>query len=227
MSVTTNQLTRDQIIQAALRKLSAISEGQTPSTQNYSDAQIAMNLILSQFRSLGMPLWARVEYTFTPTASSYNIGFGQTLDTAFPVKLLQAYRTETNTKIDMDLVSKEEFNILPGGSSGSPIKVSYQPYVNYGTVYMWPTPSSTNTSTVTLVYNRSLSYVSASTDIIDMPEEWYQALVFALAVSLAPEWGTPLLDRQWLEKQADKALDIASGVGQDIGSFFIQPAREQ
>lgn len=225
MSATTNQLTRNQIIDAALRKLSVISEGQTPSAQNYSDAQIALNMIISQFRALGMPLWARTEYTFTPTTSTYSIGNGQTLDTPFPVKLIQAVRTDNGTKIDMDLVPKEDFNILPATSTGTPLKVSYQPGINVGTVYLWPTPLSTNTSTVTLVYIRPLTYVSTATDTFDIPEEWYAALVFALAVSLAPEWGTPLPDRQWLEKQADKSLSIATTVGEDIGSMFIQPNR--
>lgn len=225
MTISTNQLTRNQIIEAALRKLSAISEGQTPSAQNYTDSQIALNMILSQFRALGMPLWARTEYTFTPITASYSIGSGQTLDTPFPVKLLQAVRTDNGTRIDMDLVPKEDFNILPATSTGTPLKVSYQPNINSGTIYLWPTPLNTNTSTVTLVYIRSLQYVSSATDTIDMPEEWYQALVYALAVSLSPEWGTPLPDRQWLEKQADKALVTAMGVGEDIGSVFIQPNR--
>ena len=221
------QLTRNELIEAALRKLAVLAEGQTPSTQNYADADKALNLIIAQYRALGMPLWARAEYTFTPTTGSYNIGSGQTLNTSFPVKMLQAYRTETNTKIDMDIVPKEEFNILPNGSSGSPIKLSYQPYVNYGTIYLWPAPTSTNTATITLVYTRPLSYTTLSTDVLDMPEEWQQAVVYALAVALSPEWSIPLPDRQFLKQEAKEYLDNAASVGQDVGSFFVLPAREQ
>ena len=221
------QLTRNELIEAALRKLAVLAEGQTPSTQNYADADKALNLIIAQYRALGMPLWARAEYTFTPTTSSYNIGSGQTLNTSFPVKMLQAYRTETNTKIDMDIVPKEEFNILPNGSSGSPIKLSYQPYVNYGTIYLWPAPTSTNTATITLVYTRPLTYTTLATDVLDMPEEWQQAVVYALAVALSPEWSIPLPDRQFLKQEAKEYLDNAASVGQDVGSFFVLPAREQ
>lgn len=225
MSVTTNLLTRNQLIEAALRKLGALSEGQTPSTQNYTDSQQSLNMIIAQYRSLGMPLWARQEYTFTPTTGVYTIGEGMTLNTPFPVKMLQAYRTETNTKIDLDIVPKEEFNILPGGSTGSFIKLTYTPSINYGTIALWPAPGATNTAQLTLVYIRPLTYTSLSTDTLDMPEEWQMAVVYGLAVALAPEWGIPLPDRQYLEKQADKYLDIAASVGQDVGSFYIQPAR--
>lgn len=226
-SVYTNQYTRNQLAQQILRKLAVLSEGQTPSTQNYSDCQDAINNTIAQFRTLGMPLWARVEYTFTPTTSSYNIGESQTLNTVFPVKLIQAYRTENNTRIDMDLVSKEEFNILPSSSTGTPLKVSYQPYINYGTIYLWPTPTSTNTATITLVYQRPLQYFTASTETFDMPEEWYDALIYAVAVKLSPEWTIPLPDRQFLKQEAKEYLENAMGVGQDLGSFYIQPKREQ
>ena len=37
------QLTRDEIATAALRKLSVLAEGQTPTTQNLTDAQVALN----------------------------------------------------------------------------------------------------------------------------------------------------------------------------------------
>lgn len=60
------QLTRNQIIESALRKLGVLAEGQTPSTQNYSDGMMALNAVIAQLRAIGMPLWARSEYTFTP-----------------------------------------------------------------------------------------------------------------------------------------------------------------
>ena len=106
-SVYTFQMTRDQILTAALRKLGVIAEGQTPSSTNLTDGQFAINGAIAQLRSIGMPLWTRVEYTFTPTTSVYAIGTGMTLDTQFPVKLYQAYRTENSTKIPMELISRE------------------------------------------------------------------------------------------------------------------------
>lgn len=222
-----NQLTRDQLVQAVLRKLAALSEGQTPSTQNYADATVALNMKLAQYRALGMALWARESYTFTPTTNVYTIGEGQTLNTVFPTKVIQAYRTETNTKIDMELIPREEYNILPASTSGNPIKLSYQPNINSGTIWLWPTPVSTNTSTVTIVYQRPMQVFTSGTQTLDMPEEWYNAVVFGTAVDLSPEWSIPLQDRQWLEKQAMQHLDIAMGVGQDVGSFFVQPERRR
>lgn len=221
------QLTRNQIIESALRKLGVLAEGQTPSVQNYSDGAMALNTVISQLKSIGMPLWARQEYTFTPTTGVYSIGVGKTLNTPFPVKLLQAFRTETNAKIPMEIIAREDFNTLPVSNTGSPIKVNYQPYVNYGSLSFWPTPTVSNISTVTLVYQRPYQYFTTSTDTMDFPEEWYASIIYNLAVRLAPEWGVPLPDRQLLIQEAKAYTEDALAVGQEDASFFIQPERRQ
>jgi hypothetical protein len=219
------QLTRNQIIESALRKLGVLAEGQTPSSQNYSDGMMALNAVIAQLRAIGMPLWARSEYTFTPTTGTYTIGTGMTLNTPFPVKLLQAFRTETNAKIPMELVAREDFNTLPTTDTGSPIKVNYRPYVNYGSVSFWPTPTSSNTSTVTLVYQRPYQYFTGASETMDFPEEWYNALIYHLAVRLAPEWGVPLPDRQMLLQEAKMYTEDALMVGQEDASLYLQPMR--
>jgi len=221
----TNQLTRDQILTAALRKLGVVAEGQTPSASNLADGQIALNAAIGQLRALGMPLWARSEYTFTPVTNVYNIGTGQTLDTVFPVRLLQAFRTESNAKIPMELVAREDYNILPTTPGGSPLKVNYQPFINYGIVSIWPTPASTNTATVTLVYQRPFQYFTAGSETADFPEEWLLPLIYTTAVLLAPEWGVPLPDRTALKSEAKDYIETATMVGQEDASFFIQPER--
>lgn len=219
----TFQMTRDQILTASLRKLGVIAEGQTPSSTNLTDGQYALNGAIAQLRSIGMPLWAKTEYTFTPTTNVYTIGDGMSLDTEFPVRLIQAYRTSTNTKIPMELVAREDFNILPASTSSPPLKLNYQPFINYGRIALWPTPDSTNTDTVTIVYQRSFQYFTSASETADLPEEWQLPLIYTTAVLLAPEWGVPLPDRQVLKAEAKEYTDMAKEVGQEDASFFLQP----
>lgn len=228
--VTTNQLTRNQYIEAALRKLNVIAEGQTPSTESYTNGTFAFNALIGEFRTLGMPLWARTTHSFSPVASTvaYNIGSGQTLNTPYPVKMLQAYRQDSGqtTKTPVELISDYNFNMLPSSSGGMPIQLTYQPKVNLGVIKLWPTPDATAaTSTITLIYFRPIEYVSASTDTIDFPEEWTNAVIYNLAARLAPEWGVPLPDRRELSKEADKYLERALENSNEDASFFFQPER--
>jgi hypothetical protein len=60
---------------------------------------------------------------------------------------------------------------------------------------------------------------------MDFPEEWYNAIIYNLAVRLAPEWGVPLPDRQMLLQEAKMYTEDATMTGQEDASFFIQPMR--
>lgn len=226
--ISSYSLTKDVLITAALRKLGVLAEGVSPSTQNLSDASVALNSLIATFKTLGMSLWERKEYAFTPTTGSYTMGNGYTLNTPYAVKLLQAIRTDSSgSKIDMEIEARSSFNVLPNNSTGTPIKVNYQPFINYGIVSFWPIPDSTNTATITLVYQRPFDYMTSTSDSFDFPEEWYLALTYKLAVLLAPEWSIPLQDRQMLMKEADIYLQMALDGGQEDGSLFIMPSRER
>lgn len=227
---TIYQLNRDDLITAALRKLGVLAQGQTPSSDNLNDGSMALNMLVAQLRTDGLPLWARKTYSFSPVAntSSYDIGIGKTLNTAYPLHLLQAYRQDSGntTKINMEIIPNFNFNTYPTASSGLPIQVTYQPLVNYGKVTVWPTPDTTAaTSTITLIYQAPFEYFNSSTDTMDFPEQWYLAIVYNLAVLLAPEWGIPLADRSQLIKEAMMYLEQVKAMGFEDGSFNIQPKR--
>lgn len=224
-NVYSYQISRDELITAALRKLAVLAEGQTPTAQNLADGQMALNGAIAQLRSVGMPLWARSEYTFTPTTNVYTIGTGFTLNTPFPVRLLQAYRSNGTAKIPLEIVARQDFNILPTSSGGTPLKVNYQPNINSGVLSFWPTPDSTNTDTITIVYQRPFQYFTSASETLDFPEEWYNAFIYTVASLLAPEWSVPLQDRQLLKMEAKEYTDMALEVGQEAGSFFVQPER--
>jgi hypothetical protein len=221
------QYTRDQLITAGIRKLGVIAQGQTPNTQNISDGADALNMAVAYLRSKGMPLWARATYTFstTPTIQNYTIGLGQTFNTQYPLHLYECVRIDqSGTRIDMDIESDYNFQILPGTSTGIPIKITYQPFVNYGVLKLWPIPDSTAAgSTFTITYQRPFQYFINSTDTADFPEEWYLPLIYKIATILAPEWGIPIGDRNMLMGEAEKYLEDVLSMGQEDASIFIQP----
>lgn len=227
--LTISQLDRNTIIKAAMRKVQALAAGQTPSSEDYINAAEALNALVFAFQTLGMPLWARKEYSLTLVngTNTYTIGSGQTTNTPFPQKLHQVIRVDSgsDSQIDVQILSVYDWNQLPQDSTGSPVNVTYQPFVNYGVLKVWPTPDSNaaTNQTLKLVYQRPLEYFNASTDTPDFPQEWQMPLIYGLAVAIAPEWGVPIQDQQRLEKQADKYLEMVLGFGQEDASLFFQP----
>lgn len=220
--------TRDEIVTASLRKLGVIAQGQAPTAQNLSEGAMALNTALAELRAIKVPLWARTTYSFSPiaTVQSYTIGEGQTLNTVAPLHVLQAYRQDTtnSTRIPMEVVPDYNFNQYPTSAGGYPLQVTYQPKGIIGVIKLWPIPDSSSTSTtITLVYQRPFNYFSSGTDTLDMPQEYYNAVIYKTAVLLAPEWGIPLQDRQALRSEAQEYLNAALSTGEEDSSLFFQP----
>ena len=230
--ITTNQLTRNQFIEAALRTLGVLAVDQTPSATEYTNAAVKLNALIGEFRVKGLQVWQRTSYTMSLVngTSTYNIGSGQTLNTPYPLHLLQAIRLDATqgTRITIDIIADYNFNLLPSNSSGVPIQVTYQPKMNMGVIKVWPTPDSYAATNVTLLltYLRPLEYFSASTDTADFPEEWVSAIIYGLAVRMAPEYGVPLQDRSLLIKEAEQYLKTAEETSLEDASLFIQPTRK-
>ena len=224
---TTWSLQRDNVIKAALRKLTVISGGSSPEAYQITDAAEALNAMIKGFQVDGMPVWAIKEYTFTTTANteSINIGNGQTLNTAMPLKIVQAYRRETATatNIPLNVYTHYDYNLLPvTATAGEPVNLYYQPFSTFGTIKLWPKPIDTDT-TITIIYQRPFEDMNSATDDFDFPDYWTEALIYGLAWRLAPEYGTPLMDRQNYAKEAEYFHTQAMSFGTEEGSLFFSP----
>lgn len=218
---------RDTIINGALRKLVALSGGSLPKTFEVTNALEALNAMIKGFQVDGMPVWAIKDYSFTTVAGTpaYPIGNGKTLNTPVPLKLIQAARVESTgaVNVPLDIKTHYDFNLLPiNAGPGEPVELFYQPFSTFGTINLWPTPIDSNT-TIQITYQRPFEDMVVATDDIDFPAYWAEALIFGLAWRLSYEYGTPILDRQELQKAAEFFHDKASSFGTEEGSLMIQP----
>jgi hypothetical protein len=229
---TIYQLNRNAIISAALRKIGVLAKGQTADSTDLANGQEALNAIIAECQTLGMPLWARAEYSVTLVAGQrdYTLGVGQTIATPFPLKIQKANLVVTGAGMsaqEVFPVARQDFVILSMGSTGTPNSYSYQPFVNYGVLSLWPKPDTVavNTYTLKLTYQRPFEGFTAANETPDFPQEWQNALIYNLAAALAPEYGVPLPDRQMLNKEAKTHLDLALDGGAEEASLYLQPDR--
>jgi hypothetical protein len=223
---TTWSLQRDAVINSALRKLSVLSGGSSPAAYEVTNASEALNAMIKGFQADGMQVWAIKKYTFTVVSGTaiYTIGASQTLNTPQPLKVLQAYRNQTNSvNVPMNIYTNYNYNILPlTTSSGVPINLYYQPLAKTGTISLWPTPND-STTTITIVYQRPFEDMVASTDDFDFPAYWTEALIYGLAWRLSAEYGLPTQDRAVLTKEAEYFHQQALMFDQEEGSVYMQP----
>lgn len=226
---TISLLSRDDIINAALRKLVVISEGTSASATQITNASQALNNIVSEFRTFGMQVWARTStyISMVNGQSTYAIGVGQEVNVPYPTFIYDATLEVPpyDTQISMLQQPITDFNLLPNVSTGTPVNYNYQPGINVGLLTIWPTPDATVPvgTRIKLTYQRPLEVFDTALNTPDFPQEWGNALIFTLALVLSDEFGQPESKKAWLEKQADKHLGTALSTANEQGSLLIQP----
>jgi len=226
---TVFNVTRDQLITSSLRMIGAVAQGETPTANQISEAAEALNMMVKAWEADGMPLWgiAETSITLTNGVNKYQIGIGKTVDIPKPLKVIQAWNRDNTSKVDipMRILTKQEYNILGNKTtSGNPIQMYYQPMLNYGDLYVFPTPSSTDATNnkVYIVYQRPFEDFLVTGDNPDFPQEWLDALKYGLAARLAAEYGLSTEQRMMLQKEAKEVKDLALSFGTEEGSFYFQ-----
>ena len=226
---TTFSVTRDDIIKGALRKIGVVAQGETPTSDQITEASFALNLMVKAWEADGMPLWAlrTTAIPLTAGVNTYNIGITKTVNIDKPLKVIQAWIRDTTSNVDtpMRILTKQEYSILGNKTTpGKPIQIYYEPLSDYGVLHVFPTPASIDASNnqIYITYQRPYEDFNIATDTPDFPQEWYDAVVYGLAVRLAPEYGLPIDQRRVLSQEAMDIKLIAMSFGTEEGSLYLQ-----
>lgn len=211
---TTFSVTRDQIIISALKECGAIGTGETPSTEDFSDASLALNIIIKSWVKVGMPLWKVVEVLLPLTIgnAAYQIGPTATgvgaVVTDRPLRILNAFiRTLNGKDVDLLVLSRQEYEMMGDKTSTSiPNSYYFQPLLPNSLVTLWPAPSL-NTSVIHLFTQIPISDVNVGTDVVDFPSECYQALKWCLAAEIGGAYVSSMQKLQRIEAKAAKYKD--------------------
>ena len=223
--VTTWELNRNQLIEQAYAKLGIPGEGNTLSTQQYTDGATALNMVIALAQTDGMPLWKRTVTTQTPTTTT------QAFTLSSAVKVVAVYLRDTTSGVQYELENKSlyDFYKLPYNTSGIPVNWIFEPSISGGTLSIWPNKSDTGTvanKQIIIVYQKKFDgFSTTTTDTLDFPSYWSAAIVYATAKLLAPENGIPIADRTALAQETKQYWDMASDYGDEEGSLFLQPSK--
>ena len=145
-----------------------------------------------------------------------------------PLRIVSAYTSNltdstTPSDVEIDIVSKQEYDFQNTKTTeSSPNMLVYDPQLDNGTTFIWPRFED-GKSIVVISFQRPFEDFDASGDTPDFPQEWYDALCYLTAVRLAPVYGMPGAERQMLQSDSDKALNMALENEPEEGSFYIQP----
>lgn len=219
-------LVTNQIIEKAFNRLGVASEGEPISARMYEDGRTSLNLMVKAW-SANDHMWIRTQMPLTLVASqaAYSL-------TPRPTRILGIRRQVTVGGIETPLTeyAREDYLDQSNKSADSiPVNYYYDPQRSTGVLYVWPRPSASTASAMTLQidYLRKIEDFDASNNDADLPQEWLEALVWNLADNLETEYpvNNPRIAAK-IERKAKETLDEIESWDTEPASLFLQPTTD-
>lgn len=226
--VTTFTVTRDDIINASLRVLGVIGVGETPSTEEVTNASQALNILIKAIQVEGVPLWTYKEIVLPLVASQsvYTIGPTGNLVTPRPLRIIDGFIRDNTTGADTTLqqISREEYDQYgQKTTSGVPNSFYYDPQLTNGIVSLYNVPTDA-TRSIHFHIQRPIEDMVSSTDNFDFPQEWFQVLKYGLATEMGVEYNVGQQKQALVEQKYQYYLDKMMGWSQEEASTFFSPS---
>jgi len=175
---------------------------------------------------LGTIVVSNNEWVWTDIDPGQSVGFyriraynGTTL------ALRELFFGNNSREIQMARLNRDDYTNLPNKNftANQPYQFWFDRTIPQATVYLWPTPSDPFIQ-MTVWYQRQIMDVGALTDELEVPQRWYEAVIFMLAHRMSLELPQVGMDRvNYLEKMADRYYSEAEAEERDKSPIYFAP----
>lgn len=212
---TTNTYTNFEVCAEALRKIGVLSKGETPEAEDFDGALKQLGRMLKAWQSREYNLWAKASGSLIlTTAASY------TLDPVRPLRILSARLKRNGIEMPMVQMTRDEYDELPQkDSTGTPTQFYYNRQREEARFFVWPVLAAPNGETIEYTYERELADV-VSDEPVDVPSEWYDAVVYGLAARLADDY---MIDAPRVIARAEEEFKEALSFDREGSVIFGTP----
>ncbi len=182
-------------------------------------------------------VWVTVATEDNPNAVANDVTWvdiqGSLATTYFRVRAITGTLNQTQVllanmpnEIPMARLNRDDYVNLPNKTfEGRPLQFWCDRQLNNPVLYLWPVPSAQFiTAQVVVWVKRYIMDVGTMTQEIEVPQRWYDAIVYLLAARLAEE--TPTVDPQMiaiLDQKAQRALLEVEGEERDDSPIYMTP----
>lgn len=194
------RLTRDEIINAAIRKL---APGHTPTATQITEGSEALNGLVKGWQSIGVRLWT-VEWTTQTLAA----GVAEySIDPVLDVQKAFVRRDGTDYPVELITLNRY-FDEVDKADVGLAQVAAFKSDISSPLIYVAPVPDRAG-DVLHFLQIRRLYDMDSGGEYPDFPARWIPALIWNLASELAPEYGLPLDLRQDLMGRGNAYLELA------------------
>lgn len=159
--------------------------------------------------------------------AQYAVIYTYTLNSFIPVvRIIDVRRKQVEDyEVPINFLSREDYMSLPNKDQpGNAIQAYYSRQIPYGTMYVWNAPSSA-VPVLRFTYERKLQIMTEAEQTFDVPENWYDAIVYNLALRLIPVYGCAPQRKADLVILAQSSLDMALGFDTDLYPITVNLQR--
>lgn len=193
--------TAGQLMNSAACELGAVGMGDSLKSSEEAEMQRRLNGMLAKW-STDMNMFRETSGTLTITGAT---GAATLPNDVRGVRSVRHVISSTN-KRPLAEWNRDEFYRLPNRTTaGNPSAYFLASGVEAYQIYIWPVPALS--ITLELDYNRAFYIVEAPEQTIDLPPEWYEALLYGLAARSANIFGTTNIAPQTIARIDTQARD--------------------
>jgi len=227
VTVSTSTVIRyslNQLIQEAFDIIGVGAEGEDISADMYRRGKMSAALMTQTFNAMEN-LWRKDEVTLTLVGSQA----AYTLENPKPLRILSGRRRYLSSGYDtpMTMWSRQEYLDMPNKtvSTSTPLNFYYDNQRDDGVVYLWPAPSDGAATQYSVILDtlRPMFVMDATNDTLDMPAEWQETFVMALAKRLKLKYpvNDPVTDQK-IDQMADGLFATLKSWDNEPASIYLQ-----
>lgn len=180
------------LIKSAFRKIGATTFNEAPDSNEAQDALSTLNQMIESWSSDSLTIYERTRESFSLTgASSYTVGSGGDFDTVPFTRIVSIYARQGDLDYSLSGLSDSHYDgVSLKAISGAPEWYNYSNGFPLGTLRLYPIPDGSYTLYVTS--EKPITSFTSLAQTITLPPGWERALIYNLAIDLAPEYGQPV-----------------------------------
>lgn len=192
-------MTGRELVSAALRLIGASAPGESLSAGEATDGLAALNRMLGSWSNdnLLVPYRVREEFSLVAGQQSYTIGVSGNFNTARPMAIENAFLLDESQSPAFErlinVLNQDRWAeiSIKGLESEVPTDLFMNDAFPQATIYIYPKPTAVKK--LVLFSLKPISTMTLDT-VISFPPGYERALIFNLAIDLAPEYGRTVAD---------------------------------
>lgn len=227
-----------ELLSASLRKIGALSSGETLETSRQNEALSALQSMLRSWGSLSTNVFVSTKETVSLVSGRvvYTWGMGGQINSVRPYQVLGAFiRDIAGQDHSVNVITESAYrDITLKSLSGRPYSAFFHQTYPLGSLYVFPVAvDAEELHLETIKPFTETSSFSAVGNTLAFPGYYEEAIIFNLAIRLAPEYGKTvaaevtaiahssynyMITRNAIDKSEPVAIHVPAGL--DYGSYY-------